>query len=125
MAKALLHPQEIETFYIIPTIRRHLAVALLEQGIKQKDVAQLLGINSATISQYRSTKRGHKIEFPEETISEIKQAATKITDTVSYFTQVQSLLRSIRRTKVLCQIHHQLGDLPSNCQPHLVGCHIQ
>lgn len=124
MGKSLLHPQEIETFYVIPTIRRYMALTLLEQGRKQKDVAVLLGINSATISQYRSTKRGHKINMPPEIVQAIREAATRVTDTVSYFTQVQTILKLIRRSNVLCQIHHHFGDIPDHCKPQVVGCYL-
>ena len=54
MASKLLLPQEIETFYVIPSLRRQLALCLKEKGMKQKDIAQLLGIDTAAVSQYLS-----------------------------------------------------------------------
>ena len=36
MVNKLLLPQEIETFYVIPTLRRYLALNLLQQGMSQK-----------------------------------------------------------------------------------------
>ncbi len=120
--KAILHPQEIETFYIIPTLRRYLALALKERGMKQKDIADLFGINSATISQYNSNKRAHQINLPPRIIDEIKQSATKINSRLTYLKEVQHLLHIIREQKVLCQIHHDFSNLPDNCDPHHVGC---
>ncbi|PIN73102.1 hypothetical protein COV20_06380 [Candidatus Woesearchaeota archaeon CG10_big_fil_rev_8_21_14_0_10_45_16] len=120
--KAVLHPQEIETFYIIPTLRKHLALALIQQGKMQKDVATLLGINSAAISQYRSNKRGKNVEFPELIINNINESAKKITDQHTYFKEIQYLLKVIRDTKFLCQIHHQFSSVPSDCHPEKVGC---
>src|SRR3989344_4509554 len=76
--KTILHPQEIETFYIIPALRKQLALQLKSNGLKQKDIAELLGINSATISQYHSQKRGSQIKFPLCIIKEIKLSAKKI-----------------------------------------------
>jgi predicted transcriptional regulator len=55
MVKLLL-PQEVETFYIIPALRKHIAIALKKSGMKQKDVADILQVNSAAISQYSSSK---------------------------------------------------------------------
>ncbi len=123
--KTILHPQEIETYYIIPTIRRYFAKFLKEEGMKQKDIAQLLGISSASISQYTKTKRGHKVDFPEEILKEMKISTIKIKDTLSYFKETQRIISLLRTTSVLCQIHHQLSDIPKLCQPELVGCHVK
>ena len=76
-------PQELETFYIIPTIRRYFAHFLKEQGLKQKDIAQILNINSATISQYRSNKRGHRFNFDAGTVVEIKKSVSRILKTLT------------------------------------------
>ncbi len=121
--KTLLHPQEIETFYVLPTLRRYIALGLKERGMKQKDIAQLLGISSASISQYNSTKRGHQVKFPQEIVDEIKKAVGLITDRFTYFQQTQHLLYVIREQKVLCQIHMQFSDVPALCEPLLIGCH--
>ena len=121
--KTLLHPQEIETFYVLPTLRRYIALGLKERGMKQKDIAQMLGISSASISQYTSTKRGHQIQFPLEIIEEIRKAVLKITDRFTYFQQTQHLLYVIREQKVLCQIHMQFSDVPALCEPLAIGCH--
>ncbi len=118
----LLHPQEIETYYVIPTIRKYIALLLVEQGRKQKDVAELLGINSAAISQYRSKKRAAQLTFPDEIMQEMKKSAARITNHFSYFQETQRLLQLIRNTKVLCQIHHQFSTVPGGCDPHKVGC---
>ena len=123
MSKILLHPQEIETFYVLPSIRRHLAQTMTEQGLKQKDVAHLLGINSATISQYRSSKRGNQVRFNKEVLTEIKKSATKIKDRTSYLQETQHLLQYIRQTNALCQIHRLFSEVPKECDPKRIGCH--
>jgi len=114
MTKTLLHPQEIEVYYIIPTLRRYIAVLLKEQGMKQKDAAEILGINTATISQYVSMKRGHKITFSTSVFEEIKKSTVRIKDQLSYIQETQKLLHYIKSSKALCEIHHQLADIP--CQ---------
>jgi predicted transcriptional regulator len=90
--------------------------------MKQKDIAELFGINSATISQYSSTKRAHQIHFPSKIIEEIKMSAGRITSRLSYLKEIQHLLYLIREEKILCQIHHDFSVLPDHCDPHLVGC---
>lgn len=121
--KAILHPQEIEVFYIIPSLRRALAESMAERGMKQKDIAILLGINTAAISQYRSNKRGNQVQFSPEVQTEIQKSATLIKDKLSYFKETQRLLRHIRTTNALCQIHKQFTDIPLGCEPESIGCH--
>lgn len=122
--KAILHPQEIEVFYIIPSLRRALAESMSKQGMKQKDIASLLGINTAAISQYRSNKRGNLVQFTLEVQAEIQKSAALIKDKLSYFRETQRLLRHIRTTNALCQIHKQFTDIPVGCEPEHIGCHV-
>ncbi len=116
MNKTLL-PQEIETFYILPTMRRYLTLYLKEKGMKQKDIAEIFGVNTAAVSQYEK-KRGHKLEFGPEVLTEIKNSAHLIKDQFTYLRETQRLLRFIRKTKVLCQVHRKFSDtaLPCNSQ---------
>ena len=118
----LLHPQEIETFYVIPTIRKHFAAALLKQGIMQKDVAKIFGITTSSISQYTSKKRGNELEFTDDVLFEIENSAKKIKDQSSYIKETQSLLRFIRTSKTICKIHRMFSDVPANCNPDIIGC---
>ena len=123
MVNRLLLPQEIETFYVIPTLRKHLALALKKQGMKQKDIANIFGINSAAISQYTSNKRGDKVTFDETVLNEISIVASRITTKYQYMQEIQNLLRFIRESKALCKIHKSFSEVPENCDPHQVGCH--
>lgn len=122
--KALLHPQEIETFYILPTLRRYFAICLKEQGMKQKDIAELFGITTASISQYSSNKRAHQIDFDEKTLEEIKISALKIKDRLSYLKETQHILTFLRNTNVICEVHKKFSEVPENCEPKLVGCQL-
>lgn len=121
--KNILHPQEIETFYVIPALRKELALQLKANGLKQKDIANLLGINSATISQYHSKKRGSQFEFPLCICREIQRSAKKIHNQLTYLQQTQHLLNLIREKNILCLIHHQFSSVPKNCHPKEMGCH--
>ena len=119
----MILPQEIETFYVIPALRKHLALEMDKNGVKQKDVAAILGINTAAISQYRSAKRGGKITFNEKMQVEISASASRIADRLSYIRETQRLLRVIREQGVLCTIHKQLANIPEQCEPKSMGCH--
>jgi len=121
--KIFLHPQEIETFYILPTLRRYFALHLKERKMKQKDIANILMINTATISQYSSSKRGHKISFNEFTLIEIKKSADTIHDQISYIRETQRILKVIRISGSICEIHRQVSVVPEGCEQPVTGCH--
>ena len=123
-SKELMLPQELETFYILPTLRHMLADELKKSGKKQTEIANLFGVTPATISQYHTKKRGSEIILPAIVQEYIIQAASKIKDRYTYIKEIQNLLKIIRNTKTLCQIHHQLNDLPLNCHPEKIGCHV-
>lgn len=124
MRKAFLHPQEIEVFYVLPSLRKYLALALKSRGMKQKDVAQILGITPATISQYVSAKRAVHIRFNDEVLAEIQKSARQVKDRFSYLRETQHLLQFIRTSNALCQIHRQFSEVPQPCDPQDVGCHL-
>ncbi len=65
---------EIIFWRVIPAIRKELATALIEKGLKKKEVADLLGITPAALSQYLSGKRG-KIELPEWAVDKVRNYA--------------------------------------------------
>lgn len=124
MVNRLLHPQEIEVYYILPTLRKYLALSMKTQGIQQKDIAKRLGIEGATVSQYLNDKRANKITFDDPVIQEVNKSAHLITDPVSLLTETQRLLHYIRQTKTLCTIHRMISNLPETCTPEAVGCGI-
>ena len=122
MQKQMLQPQEIEVFYIIPTIRSHLAKYMKELGKSQKGISQLLQIRESTVSHYINEKRAHKVEFNKEVEEEIKISASRIKDKWTLLSETQRLLGVIRRTDTLCQIHKQFASVPEGCNIQQIGC---
>lgn len=123
MVNKVLLPSEVDTYYIIPSLRRHLTLYLKEQGMKQKDIAAIFGINTAAVSQY-NTKRGQKVTFEPQVTGEIQQSAQRIKDHFTYVQETQRLLRLIRSTPVYCRIHQQFSEVPLNCNLAAMGCHL-
>ena len=120
--RTLLQPQEIEVFYIIPTIRKYLAMQMKANGLKQNKVAELLQIEEAAVSQYLNNKRGDKIILGKEILAEINISSFKIKDEISLLSETQKLLKFIRNSGYLCKIHKQLSMAPLSCGPEHVGC---
>jgi len=119
----LLQPQEIEVFYVIPALRKHLAVQMKANGLKQREIATLLGIEDAAVSQYINNKRGDKIKFEDVTSKEIARSAVNVKDPLSFLSETQRLLQIIRKTGALCKIHKQISEVPLGCSLSTVGCH--
>jgi predicted transcriptional regulator len=111
-----LHPQEVEVFYILPAIRRELSIALKEQGKSQKEIAQLLGVTEAAVSQYISAKRGNDVRFPADIAAQIHAAAPRITNHASMIAETQAILASAKQDRFICKMHEQVADnIPRGC----------
>ena len=120
--RLLLHPQEIEVFYVLPALRRQLVLFMKERGLNQHEIAQLLEINDAAVSQYVSAKRGHQIDFSGIVLSEIKKSAQVISNRATLLMEIQRLLKVIRETRVLCDIHRKFSAVPAGCDPQVIKC---
>jgi uncharacterized protein len=111
-----LHPQEVEVFYILPAIRRELSIALKAAGRSQKDIAKLLGVTEAAVSQYLSAKRANDVQFPAAMAAKIREAAPKITDHATMIAQTQAILASAKQDRFICKMHEQVTDnIPRGC----------
>ncbi len=122
MKSELVQPQEIEVYYLLPAIRSYFAHTLKEQGMSQKDIAAKLHIQTSTVSQYLHEKRGKQITFPDEIVKEIKASAGKLNDKMDLVRETQHILALLRKTKVLCQVHKQFGNVPDQCNIETMKC---
>jgi predicted transcriptional regulator len=111
----LLQPQEVEVFYILPAIRKAFSTALKAQGKSQKEIARLLGVTEAAVSQYLHDKRAH-VQFPKELRDAVEEAAKKITSTQSMIEQTQLLLAKAWKDRLVCKLHAQLSAVPKRCE---------
>ncbi len=118
----LLQPQEIEVYYVLPMLRRQLALAMKEQNIPQKEIAIRLHIGESTVSQYIKEKRGSQIEVDPKLRLKVQDAAKRIANKSDLIREIQILMQFIRHSNLLCQIHHQITKLPDNCEMQHMGC---
>jgi predicted transcriptional regulator len=116
-------PQEIELWYVIPSIRKALVTELKKQNLKQKDIAALLGITGPAISQYLKDKRAsHCYEaFQKSPLKDdIKRSAKTIAEQKSpdpsiAIKEINRLCRIIRKSKVICEIHRKQNPKMKSC----------
>jgi predicted transcriptional regulator len=116
MKKQMLHPQEIEVFYLLPALRRQLAMSLKEKGIEQKKIAEWLSLTPAAVSQYISGKRGKEVKLPDSLKKAVEKEINTIKDSVSAYSAIQRLSSTATSSGVLCKIHCSMdSSLPKNC----------
>jgi uncharacterized protein len=111
----LIQPQEVEVLYVLPAIRKELAIQMKLQGKDQKEIAKLLSVTEAAVSQYLKSKRASKIEFKNDILKEISLSAKKITDISTMLIETQRILSIVKKTGFLCKVHRKLVDLPTKC----------
>ncbi len=98
-------PQELEVWYIIPAIRKELAKSMQEQGNKQFEIAEKLGLTKPAVSQYLSKKRANEFIFNPLINAEIKKAAKRIKNKFDTQKEIQIILEITRNSKLTCTLH--------------------
>jgi predicted transcriptional regulator len=112
-------PCEFMVNELLPTIRRQTSLYLSSKKYSQKQIAQILGISEAAVSQYISKKRGKQVSLLER---EIKGFIQKNYDLEKTFSEnVCYICTYIRNSNLICKYHRLVDDFPSEiCK----GCKI-
>mgnify|MGYP003303034494 CR=1 FL=1 len=71
-------PCEVVVWYVIPAIRSELAKELLNLGMRQKDVSELMDITQPAVSQYITDKRGSGIKLDDNVRKMINAVLDKL-----------------------------------------------
>lgn len=112
-------PCEIVVWYVIPSIRSELAKELLNLGMKQKQISEVLDITQPAVSQYISDKRGHGIKFEPEVQDMIKDFAHDLVDgkagQLDIIPKMCEICKKVKAEEVVCQIHKDKDNIPVNC----------
>jgi predicted transcriptional regulator len=109
-------PQEIDVWYILPAVRKEIALALAKKGMKQREIAKKLGMTEAAVSQYMKNKRAKSIELPAKIREDIHKAAGKLaTEQDCHRYEVQTILNTIKMSGFLCKIHRKYDKVPECC----------
>ena len=114
----MLLPSEIEAKSLIPAVRAILAKKLIkEYALKEEDVAKVLGITQAAISNYVRGTRGDvelisKLESVREVMRMIddiaKDLSTNKAYTPSTLAKFVGLCNYMRYTLIICDVHHSI-----------------
>ncbi|MET1125232.1 MAG: transcriptional regulator [Archaeoglobaceae archaeon] len=90
--------------YVLPALRAQVAIELMKRGYRVKDIADLLGLTQAAVSQYIKSKRGQKglelirrsgeaLKVVEELVDDLVAGRITIEDEVDYLCKVCEILR--------------------------------
>jgi predicted transcriptional regulator len=112
----MILPCEVAIKYIIPTVRAMITKELIQtHKLKQNDVAKILGITQAAVSQYVRNMRGKYLEILNT--KEVQITTAKIAIELNKNKIPRSTLtikfcqicKTIRAKKLVCDIHKRLN----------------
>jgi len=109
----MLTPQEIEVWYVLPKIRSAIALELKNKEMPQKEIAKIMGITPAAISQYLHNKRAKKIDFKINK-KIINKAIKRIINNPKDYNEV--LQETLKNSKhIICKIHKKIEKIDACC----------
>jgi predicted transcriptional regulator len=114
----MLLPSEIESKLLIPAVRAILSKEMvIEKGLKEEEVARMLGITQAAVSNYLRGTRGDneliaKLMSLSEIMSMIKEISNDLSTNRAYTAKTLSkfigLCNYMRYSLIICDAHHSL-----------------
>jgi predicted transcriptional regulator len=111
---ALVYPAEIEANIVLPAIRKAFCETAAELGIKQKDIAEHLGLTEGAVSQLLNGKRGSEIKVDADFREKVKGNVKKVlAGEISGFAAIQGLSSEFKFSGRLCDLHHKIGGVNS------------
>ncbi len=107
----------MEVWYVLPAIRKEMVNVMAKKGLMQKDIAKIMDVTEASISQYVKGKRGSEIKFGEKTKKIIEQKTNSIIKNPKNFTkEVSELSKKIMNAGVICGFHKKTDKrVPVKC----------
>lgn len=110
-----IFPQQVELNYLIPSLRKELAVAMKDLGLSQRETAKRLMVTEAAVSQYFSEKRAGTVEFNTHVLSKIKEVAKEI-NSANFQIEMQGLLKLTLHEKITCHVCRDITNTPNTCK---------
>ena len=116
-------PCEIVVMYILPMIRRELAIELVTVHHKtQAEVARRFGLTDAAVSQYVRKKRGDSVDddivmkYPDFTEAVRKSAALLAEDKALYEGEICRLCNVVKNVGLLAEVYERhVGEPLPTC----------
>ena len=92
---------------------------LSREGMKQKDISEILDITQPAVSQYISDKRGHGVKFNEEIQLLIREFAEDLYEKRAtekdIIPRTCQICKMVKTEDIMCQLHKEKDNIPLNC----------
>ncbi|MBI4140085.1 hypothetical protein HY483_03940 [Candidatus Woesearchaeota archaeon] len=111
----LLHPQELESLYLLPAVRRAFAIESLRMGVHQKKIAELLGITPAAVTNYIKSKRATGTKLDESTLKSVEKLSKTAKTPKDVKAGTQKILLDSWKKRQVCSICHNINKTKNSC----------
>lgn len=108
-------PQEVEVWFIMPALRKYFVNGFKKNNVRQKDIADLMNLTQAAVSQYIKNKRGNNVSFDQKIVNKIDVSCRKITTQNEFRIQFQKILKEIKKSKTICNVCHDHINTDNKC----------
>ena len=111
----MLMPCEVAVKSVVPAIKATLAKELIEMhGLRQQEVASLLGVTQAAVSQYARSVRGGALRIEKD--NEVRMLTMEIVTLLAndrlppmeLAIKFCELCRTVRSKRLMCRLHRRL-----------------
>ena len=113
-------PCEVVVWYVIPAIRSELAKELLNLGMRQKDVSELMDITQPAVSQYITDKRGSGIKLNDDVRKMVQDFARELAEGKATKAELIGrtcfICKHVETEDVLEQLNIDKSALGEDCQ---------
>ncbi len=105
---------EIICRYLLPSIKRSLAVELYSRKIPKKEVAKLLDLSPSSVTRYVKGERGHLIDISKFT--DVMEYITRLADSIAktqpdkylIYEEISKITLYMMSRKYLCGYHRDV-----------------
>jgi predicted transcriptional regulator len=117
LKKKFVFPQEIDLWYILPTIRKEFAIEMMKKDISQKEIAKKLDLTEAAISYYKKEKRASEVIFNNKIKNEIRKSVEKlITNKSNVSNEIIRIDSLLKKEDIFCKIHKSKCSFIAGCK---------
>ncbi|MBI5158649.1 transcriptional regulator [Candidatus Micrarchaeota archaeon] len=120
-------PCQIARWHLLPAITAELAAQLKTLNVQQSEIAGILGVTPAAVSQYLAKKRGVELALSKKAKQQVKRLALEIKrgrlSECGVVLGVCSVCSGIRKSGSACGVHSREFDASKNCDICTGGKH--
>lgn len=120
-------PCEVIVLEILPAARSYVANKLIDKGLAQVRVAQLMGLTQPAVSQYRRKMRGYNADIFEKN-KVLKEMMDELVDKIAHGLSIEEqslafrdICRTVLKKGLACSLHRKHDHVLGDCNICLTG----